>query len=529
MANLAGNNNVGRKPLDIPRLMKEAANFEYDAQIPLRYWLRTADVIQKQAQSYSRSGDDQDEYLFLMRHALLVLEKLSQHDERKLPENRLGLQAANKQVKTNIGRMEALKPGINKRYERYQGIMTQREMERRKREQDHGVDALARNVKRSSLEGRRGSQGDVFGEKHALDANENEDIVRKLAHRDIRRRRGGLNEARKASKQTPQEEVDDLADRIIQARKAGDETFINRNGERSPGGSTFKPVMSYPTVPKKSDYEAWEPTDTSHSGGIDRRTGPPSRPPKGFAFEQMAPPRPGKFFDNEPSQPTRPSKVLEDGFSLLSADIPSRADTPNNDLDPRAYTIKPSAFTESGNPLRTLHISPNLRKEFLRIAQPNTSHNLETCGILCGMLTSNAFFVSHLIIPEQESTSDTCDTLNESSLFDYCDSHDLMTLGWIHTHPTQTCFMSSRDQHTQAGYQVQMAEAVAIVCAPRDNPDWNVYRLTDPPGLKTVLRCEKSGVFHPHEGLVYTDCSRGVGGHVRELPGLDFEVVDLRP
>ncbi|KAK3049847.1 hypothetical protein LTS18_012677, partial [Coniosporium uncinatum] len=276
MANLAGNNNVGRKPLDIPSLMKEAANFEYDAQIPLRYWLRTADVIQKQAQSYSRSGDEQDEYLFLMRHALLVLEKLSQHDERKLPENRLGLQAANKQVKANIGRMEALKPGINKRCERYQGIMAQREAERRKWEQEHGVDALARSTKRLSLEERRGSQGDLFGEKHALDANEHEDMVRKLAHRDIRRRRGGLNEARKASRQAPQEEVDDLADRIIQARKAGDETFISRNGERSPGGSTFKPAMSYPSVPKKSDYEAWEPTATSPSRGVAKRAGPPT-------------------------------------------------------------------------------------------------------------------------------------------------------------------------------------------------------------------------------------------------------------
>lgn len=55
-------------------------------------------------------------------------------------------------------------------------------------------------------------------------------------------------------------------------------------------------------------------------------------------------------------------------------------------------------------------------------------------------------------------------------MFDYCINEDLLVLGWIHTHPTQTCFMSSRDLHTQSGYQVMMPESVAIVCAPKFNP-----------------------------------------------------------
>lgn len=45
-----------------------------------------------------------------------------------------------------------------------------------------------------------------------------------------------------------------------------------------------------------------------------------------------------------------------------------------------------------------------------------------------------------------------------------------MVLGWIHTHPTQTCFMSSRDLHTHVGYQVMMPESIAIVCAPSKVP-----------------------------------------------------------
>jgi STAM-binding protein len=60
--------------------------------------------------------------------------------------------------------------------------------------------------------------------------------------------------------------------------------------------------------------------------------------------------------------------------------------------------------------------------------------------------------------------------LNEEELFDYCDKEELMVLGWIHTHPTQTCFMSSRDLHTHVGYQVMMPESIAIVCAPTKQP-----------------------------------------------------------
>ncbi len=44
----------------------------------------------------------------------------------------------------------------------------------------------------------------------------------------------------------------------------------------------------------------------------------------------------------------------------------------------------------------------------------------------------------------------------------------LYPLGWIHTHPSQTCFLSSVDVHTHCGYQTMLDEAVAIVMAPTD-------------------------------------------------------------
>jgi STAM-binding protein len=57
---------------------------------------------------------------------------------------------------------------------------------------------------------------------------------------------------------------------------------------------------------------------------------------------------------------------------------------------------------------------------------------------------------------------------------------------------------------------------------------WGVFRLTDPPGMQSVLNCRKTGLFHPHdEPDVYTDALRP--GHVHEADGLEFQLVDLRP
>ena len=57
---------------------------------------------------------------------------------------------------------------------------------------------------------------------------------------------------------------------------------------------------------------------------------------------------------------------------------------------------------------------------------------------------------------------------------------------------------------------------------------WGIFRLTDPPGMQAVLKCQQTGLFHPHgEENVYTDALRP--GHVFEAAGMGFEVVDLRP
>ena len=199
----------------------------------------------------------------------------------------------------------------------------------------------------------------------------------------------------------------------------------------------------YPAVPSKEAALNWK----SSIIDTDRR---PTLPPKLSQSDQV------------------PPKIADDGRKVI---------------------FKINAHTEGGDPLRTVFLPPTLRQTFLNVADKNTARNFETCGVLCATSVSNALIISHLVIPDQTSTSDTCDTTEEGDveLFDFCDKENLLVCGWIHTHPSQSCFLSSRDVHTSSGYQQMLPEAIAIVCAPRHNPDWGIFRLTDPPGLPAIL------------------------------------------
>ncbi|RNA32504.1 STAM-binding -like A [Brachionus plicatilis] len=136
--------------------------------------------------------------------------------------------------------------------------------------------------------------------------------------------------------------------------------------------------------------------------------------------------------------------------------------------------------------------------KFLEKAYANTMQNVETCGILAGQLTQNKFFISHVVIPKQKGTSDTCSTQNENELCQVIDQNNLITLGWIHTHPSQTAFLSSIDLHTHYGYQLMIPEAIAIVCAPSYNQ--NSIFVLNPDGFKEISQCGLSG-FHPHSKI----------------------------
>lgn len=178
--------------------------------------------------------------------------------------------------------------------------------------------------------------------------------------------------------------------------------------------------------------------------------------------------------------------------------------------------------------LKDVHISAKLMEEFMELAKSNTEKDLETCGILGASLKNETFYVTTLIIPKQETTSNSCQAQNEEEIHAILEQQSLFPLGWIHTHPSQTCFLSSIDLHTQYSYQLMLQEAVAIVMAPTDpTRRCGIFRLTDPGGISVLRECEDRG-FHPHpepadNTPIYESCS-----HVCVNPNLRFEIIDLR-
>ncbi|XP_072289785.1 STAM-binding protein-like A [Eucyclogobius newberryi] len=164
-------------------------------------------------------------------------------------------------------------------------------------------------------------------------------------------------------------------------------------------------------------------------------------------------------------------------------------------LKPDALVSPSSSSNAMVDALRQLFVPSELCRRFLQLAEANTIRAVETCGILCGKLTRNSFTVTHVIVPKQCGGPDYCDTENEEELFLIQDQYDLITLGWIHTHPTQTAFLSSVDLHTHCSYQMMLPEAIAIVCSPKFN-EIGYFRLTEA-GTQEISSCRQKG-FHPH-------------------------------
>jgi STAM-binding protein len=170
---------------------------------------------------------------------------------------------------------------------------------------------------------------------------------------------------------------------------------------------------------------------------------------------------------------------------------------------------------------------------FEQIAAPNYrkgSRGVETCGILCGKEVGGQLLVTHLVVPRQVGDEDNCEMLDENRLLSFCVENDLITLSWIHTHPSQGLFLSSQDLHTHHNYQNMVPEAVAIVLAPNTQKRFAIFRLTNDPrmptnGLDVIQSCPLRG-FHPHD--VPFPVFEEISSSSILDPELPLKLVDLR-
>jgi STAM-binding protein len=414
--------------------------------------------------------------MMYFRYSELVL-KLPTHPEYKLAESKKLFRPLNGRARQAIGELEKINPEIQREnaewHKMYESI----------KPMDAGY--TTSRPRESTYEHFAARDPSLSGNAKVLDAAEHQELAVDLAQKEIRRRDAQKKATRRAGI-SEEEELDRRKAGVwdntgqLDMVKAREMLLKREQWEAEPKGPRreIRPTTNfsykYPTIQKSTPVQHEPAAVLYRREESYRQPPPPPRPSKETLLSPSL-----RLSQHEPYPPPVPGKEWSTYNHLLTADLTAPAELPElpSKEEPappkkQRLTFRPAAYLENGDPVRPVFIPSALRESFLDVAAENTRKGLEMCGILCGTLVNNAVFISCLLIPEQKCTTDTCETENESAMLDYCINEDLLVVGWIHTHPTQTCFMSSRDLHTQAAYQVMMPESIAIVCAPKFDPSY---------------------------------------------------------
>ncbi|CAH1794696.1 unnamed protein product [Owenia fusiformis] len=459
-------------------LCEYGCKVEVDKAIPPRRYFRSGVEMLRMATQYHSEGDLESAFVLYSKYIALFVEKLPKHPEYKStsPEER---ERNKKKMVQLFPLAEQVKKQLKERYSKEEEL---RQIEQRRVEEE-----LAKQQEQERI-----AQEEQRANEEQRIRNEQERQYKILQEQELERQR----------------QLEQDKDKI-------------KNITGVIGGVTIADAaVNIPISP----------------------TAPPLGPPPDIDNSSLPPPPAyGEVYSGESKRSDIYKKVLPDipsrDLKPVSPSAPPASDTgaitagagsviPEYDRSAKPnldHFTSVGASTSNKHGLRSVIVPQELMVKFLNIARSNTDRNIETCGILAGKLASNVFKISHVLIPKQSGTPDSCTTANEEELFDYQDKYDLITLGWIHTHPTQTAFLSSVDLHTHCSYQLMMPEAIAIVCAPKYN-ETGIFMLTPEYGLQFVANCTQTK-FHPHpkEPPLFEDCC-----HVTLDPTASVTMADLR-
>ncbi|XP_073226366.1 AMSH-like ubiquitin thioesterase 1 isoform X2 [Cicer arietinum] len=472
---------------------------DVDNRISLRFYYRIADNILKQADIFRAEKNIVDLYIMLLRFSSLVSETIPRHrDYRISPQSKKEL--LRKKLLTSVNELEKLKPLAQQKIN---------ELNSRKSYQHNGWEKFHSTY----------SMDISPVKKQTMPSYDQIKAVRQTAGESVYRGSRG--------QQFPYvRPVEENMKRLSLTLPPPKVETLSRHSILGPNGlkGKWQPPTSdkgvrYPTIIDLSPVEIPSLRLSLEDGSLDKKDNSISEhnrenlesiltqsedcqvqhadeAPSLISFEETEASAPLKVI-RQPSPPPVLAEV-QDLIPTVSPHVDEEG----------CKTVTPlsDSFARAESPLQ-LHISTAMMGSFMKLAKSNTDKNLETCGILAGSL---------------------CQATNEEEIFEAQDKRSLFPLGWIHTHPTQSCFMSSIDVHTHYSYQIMLPEAVAIVMAPTDSSRTHgIFRLTTPGGMSVIRKCQQRG-FHPHDqppdgGPIYDTCK-----DVYLNPDLKFDVIDLR-
>ncbi|XP_064618537.1 STAM-binding protein-like A isoform X2 [Lineus longissimus] len=439
---------------------------DVDPSIPPKRYFRSGLEMIRMANVYAEEGNYESAFILYSKYISLFVEKLPQHpDYKSCPAT--DRQMNKKKVMSIFPIAEIIKQKLKEKYEveekRY------REEERKKQEIVEKEEAKKRQIEEDRMK--------AF------------ELQRQMEEEDLKKKY--LTEQQEQYRILQEKEKQELEEKERQrlAVIAGAQVPIIQPGQANNFPPISPPSYDAATAP---GYPVAVPSSEFKPNVLDSPISP------------SAPPGPGAVETADGNTTGRPSI--------------DRSKKPSLD---HFTSVGQQGSNKYG--FKDVIVPANLMVKFVNLARPNTERNVETCGILAGKLSRDCFVITNLVIPNQSGTPDSCTTDNEDELFDYQDAHDLITLGWIHTHPTQTAFMSSVDLHTHCSYQLMMPEAIAIVCSPKYQ-ETGMFSLTPDYGRDYIANCRKTG-FHPHpkDPPLYE-----TSPHVKIDETKSIEVADLR-
>ncbi|KAF8171714.1 hypothetical protein K438DRAFT_1852205, partial [Mycena galopus ATCC 62051] len=126
------------------------------------------------------------------------------------------------------------------------------------------------------------------------------------------------------------------------------------------------------------------------------------------------------------------------------------------------------------------------------------------------------YVVETLLIPKQHATSDTCTMDEEEGVLGFTEERGLITLRWIHTHPS--CFMSS------VSFQC-CSPSLLQSCVRPSQIQLRHLPPHRPPGAADCPEVHRQAGVPPHLDVpIYTDADKG---HV-QMRDAALEIMDLR-
>ncbi|XP_044477334.1 AMSH-like ubiquitin thioesterase 1 isoform X2 [Mangifera indica] len=439
-----------------------APRLHVDNRISMRYYYRIADNILKQADIFRVENNIIDLYVMLLRFSSLVTETIPCHRDYRASSQNKNLYLK-KKLLSAVAELEELKPVVQQKIN---------ELNRKHTYQTNGWVSVAQNaslewpsVKKQTITNYNVTKPLRLPTREFTYQGSRAQQLPYVRPVDEQFRRMSLNFPRPNAETLSRHTIlgpnglhgqwqPPKSDKLVKYPINIDLSPVEIPSLQQPveSGSTAR-TDSIDVEPEKSSLESI----TISTDEIEKH--PTEEPCSMISFETVEMPVSTDII-KQPSPPP----VLAEVQDLIAAMTPQVAEA-----ECRNENLIMDEFDRT-EPLQ-LHISTTLMDNFMKLAKSNTDKNLETCGVLAGSLKNRKFYVTALIIPKQESTSDSCQTINEEEIFEVQDKQSLFPLGWIHTHPTQSCFMSSIDVHTHYSYQKAWNFSV-------DNARWHVSNKT---------------------------------------------------